>query len=96
MECCNHRFIKEDCLCHNCNGSQCNASKEMETCLICFGGYLLENAKDHQCPEFYNCGACGEICDTESGTITNSNGEGNFGEFTHNAELCPAQDEIGE
>jgi hypothetical protein len=68
----------------------------MEICQICFGSYLKENTKDHLCPEFYNCGACGEICDAESGTITNSNGEGNFGEFTHKAELCAAQDEICE
>jgi hypothetical protein len=71
-------------------------NKEMEICQICFGGYSQENAKDHQCPEFYNCGACGEICDAENGTITDSNPAGFFGEFTHKAELCPAQDEIGE
>ena len=68
----------------------------MEICQICFGSYLKENTKDHICPAFYNCGACGEICDAESGTITNSNGEGNFGEFTHKPELCAAQDEICE
>jgi hypothetical protein len=66
----------------------------MEICQICFGGYLPENTKDHQCPEFYNCGACGEICDAENGTITDSNGAGIYGEFTHNPKLCPAQDEI--
>jgi hypothetical protein len=69
---------------------------QMEICQICFGSYLKENTKDHQCPDFYNCGACGEICDADDGTITDSNGEGNFGEFTHNPELCAAADEICE
>ena len=91
MECCNHRFIKEDCLCHNCNGSQCNASKEMATCLICFDDYLIENTKDHDCPEFWCCGACGESCEIEDGTVSLNLG---FKEFTHKAELCAAQDEI--
>jgi len=68
----------------------------MEICQICFGEYIARYAKDHQCPDFYNCGACGEICDADDGTITNSNGEGNFGEFTHNPELCAAADEICE
>jgi hypothetical protein len=68
----------------------------MEICQICFGSYLKENTKDHQCPDFYNCGACGEICDAEDGTITNSNGEGHFGEFTHKPELCAEICEVCE
>jgi len=65
----------------------------METCLICFDEYLTENTKDHQCPEEWLCGACGEACEIEDGTITETDGSK---EFVHTAELCPAQDEIGE
>ena len=64
-----------------------------ETCLICFEDYLKENTKDHQCPESWSCGACGEICDIEDGTISLNQG---LKEFTHKAKLCPAQDEIKE
>jgi len=62
-----------------------------ETCLICFEDYLEENTKDHQCTEFWSCGACGEFCEIEDGTISLNQG---FKEFTHKPELCPAQDEI--
>ena len=41
--------------------------------------------------ENYSCGACGEICEETDGTISMNSG---LIEFTHNAELCPAQDEI--
>ena len=41
--------------------------------------------------EDYSCGACGEICEAQDGTITSNSG---LIEFTHRAELCPAQDEI--
>lgn len=68
--------------------------QEQEICQICFGGYIAEYAKDHQCPEFYDCGDCGEICDADAGTIENTNGYGFYGEFIHSPELCPAQDEI--
>lgn len=68
-------------------------NEEMAICNICFGGYIAKNERDHECPEFYYCGACGEICDAEAGTITDDNGEGFYGEFTHNKDLCPAQDE---
>jgi hypothetical protein len=68
-------------------------NEEMAICNICFGGYIAKNERDHECPEFYYCGACGEICDAEQGTITDDNGEGFYGEFTHNKDLCPAQDE---
>jgi hypothetical protein len=61
-----------------------------ETCLICFEDYLVKNTKDHQCPENWSCGACGEICEIEDGTISLNQG---LKEFTHKAELCPAQDE---
>lgn len=66
------------------------ATKESETCLICFEDYLVKNTKDHQCPESWSCGACGEICEIEDGTVTNNE---NYLEFTHKAELCAAQDE---
>jgi hypothetical protein len=41
--------------------------------------------------ENYSCGACGEICEPQDGTIATNSG---LLEFTHKAELCPAQDEI--
>ena len=63
----------------------------MKTCLICFGDYLEENTKDHQCADDWACGACGEICEIEEGTVANNEG---YLEFTHKAELCAAQDEI--
>jgi hypothetical protein len=63
-----------------------------ENCLICFEDYLIENTKEHQCADDWACGACGEFCNIEDGTITNNN---NYIEFTHKAELCPAQDELG-
>ena len=68
-------------------------NEQIETCGICFEDYLEENTKDHQCPEFWCCGACGESCGIEDGTIVLHKG---FQEFTHKAELCPAQDEIEE
>ena len=67
-------------------------SNKRAICQICFGSHLLYE-KDNQCPEFWSCGACGEICDKEDGTILNSNGDGFYGEFVHNPELCSAQDE---
>ena len=68
-------------------------NNEMETCKICFEDYRIENTKDHQCPDIWSCGACGEICDAEDGTISTNNG---LIEFTHTAKLCGAQDEIAE
>jgi hypothetical protein len=65
--------------------------KRMAVCSICFEHYLTKNERDHQCPEFYDCGACGEGCEAEEGTIELIEGEI---VFTHKAELCPAQDEI--
>lgn len=41
----------------------------------------------------FSCGACGEICEPQDGTIAYNSG---LLEFTHKAELCPAQDEIKE
>ena len=67
--------------------------EESETCLICFQDYLIKNTKDHQCPENWSCGACGVICEIEDGTVALNQG---LKEFTHKAELCPAQDEIEE
>lgn len=63
----------------------------MKTCLICFGDYLEKNTKDHQCPDDWACGACGEICEIEDGTVTNNEG---YLEFTHKVELCAAQDDL--
>jgi hypothetical protein len=63
----------------------------MKTCLICFGDYLEENTKDHQCIEFWSCGACGESCEIEDGSVSLNQG---FKEFTHKPELCPAQDDL--
>lgn len=63
----------------------------METCQICFEDYRIENTKDHQCPDIWSCGACGELCTIEEGTVSMNL---NYIEFTHKAELCGAQDEI--
>lgn len=63
----------------------------MEVCLICFEHYLTINEREHECPEFYNCEACGEECEAEDGTIELNEGEIYF---NHKPELCPAQDEI--
>lgn len=65
----------------------------MTVCSICFEHYLTKNEREHECPEFYSCGACGEECEAEEGTIELVEGEI---VFTHKAKLCPAQDEIGE
>ena len=63
----------------------------MEVCLICFEHYLTKNEREHQCPESYACGACGEACDSDEGIVELNQG---YIEFTHKPELCPAQDEI--
>ena len=63
----------------------------MEICQICFGGYLPENTKDHQCPDDWTCNACGELCEIEEGTV---NIKDEQIVFTHKAELCGAQDEL--
>ena len=63
----------------------------METCQICFQDYRIENTKDHQCPDDWNCEACGEICEIEDGTV---NIEDEQIVFTHKKDLCAAQDEI--
>jgi hypothetical protein len=68
-----------------------NNQMERETCLICFQSYLTVNAKDHDCE--FSCGGCGELCDESAGTLSYIGIEATF---THSAELCPAQDEIGE
>jgi hypothetical protein len=65
--------------------------KRMSVCSICFEHYLTKNEREHECPEYYSCGACGEECEAEEGTIALNN---DYIEFTHKAELCPAQDEI--
>ena len=65
--------------------------KRMAVCLICFNHYLAKNEREHECPECYNCEACGEECEAEEGTIELNEGEIYF---NHKAELCPAQDEI--
>jgi len=57
----------------------------METCQICFEDYLIENTKDHQCTEFFCCGACGENVLIEDGVVTLNNG---IKEFTHSANEC--------
>lgn len=58
----------------------------MKTCLICFGDYLEENTKDHQCPDVF-CGACGEQYDP-----TTEQDENGF----HLSEICGANDEEKE
>jgi hypothetical protein len=63
------------------------------TCETCFDDLTIEELKSHPCPEKYACGACGESCDIQDGTITEHEG---VLEFTHKAGLCPAQDEIEE
>jgi hypothetical protein len=63
----------------------------MEICSVCFEYYLTVNERDHQCPESYSCGACGEVCDSEDGIVELNQG---YIEFTHKPELCPAQDEL--
>jgi hypothetical protein len=63
----------------------------METCQICFEDYRIENTKDHQCPDVWSCGACGELCDISEGTVAINQG---LIEFTHSAKICGAQYEI--
>jgi hypothetical protein len=63
----------------------------METCQICFEDYRIENTKEHQCPDVWGCGACGELCTIEEGTVAINQG---LIEFTHSKEICGAQDEI--
>ena len=63
----------------------------METCLICFDDYRIENTKDHQCKEDWFCNACAEYCLLEDGKVTL---EKNEVVFTHSAKLCGAQDEL--
>ena len=66
----------------------------METCQICFQDYLVENTKDHQCPDNFCCGACGEIVDHEEGQWITTEG---FPEFVHRADKCKvALDEAEE
>jgi hypothetical protein len=62
----------------------------METCLICFDDYRIENTKDHQCKEDWFCNACAEYCLLEDGKVTL---EKNEVIFTHSSKLCGAQDE---
>jgi len=62
----------------------------MKTCLICFDEYLEENTKDHQCPDNWSCGACGQICEIEEGEVVLNSGNK---EFVHKPELCDANDE---
>jgi hypothetical protein len=46
-----------------------------------------------KCQQDYSCGACGEICELQDGIVSINAG---LIEFTHNSDLCPAQDEIAE
>jgi hypothetical protein len=68
-------------------------SNEKAICQICFGEYIAIYEKDHQCPDNFCCGACGEIVDHEDGEIVDTNGYGFIGEFVHQADLCSANDE---
>ncbi len=54
---------------------------------------IAEKMKSHnlEAEENWSCGACGEICNFQDGTVSMNSG---LLEFTHKAELCPAQDEI--
>jgi len=70
-------------------------NNEQAICNNCFGGYIAGNEKEHECPEVFCCGACGEIVDHTDGEIVDTNGAGFIGEFVHRADLCSANDEIG-
>lgn len=54
---------------------------------------FIANGCQCQKDESYSCGACGEICELKDGIVSMNSG---LIEFTHNADLCPAQDEIEE
>lgn len=68
-------------------------AEERAICGQCFGEYIARYEKDHQCPDVFCCGACGEIVDHEEGEVMNNGG---FIEFVHKADLCSANDEIEE
>lgn len=68
-------------------------SKERVICADCFEEYIADYAKDHQCPDVFCCGACGEIVDHEEGEYMENSG---YPEFVHKADLCSANDEIEE
>ena len=56
-------------------------TKEQEVCGICSELYLVENTKDHQCPDVI-CNACGQMIEE-----TEQDGEG-----FHLPSLCDAND----
>jgi hypothetical protein len=65
-------------------------AEERAICGICFGEYIAKNERDHQCPDTFCCGACGEIVDHEEGESIMNEG---MPEFVHKADLCSANDE---
>lgn len=67
----------------NAEGNLVDYTTKLIVCEI--GSLLIEEKQD------YSCGACGEICEEQDGNIALNSG---LIEFTHKAELCPAQDEI--
>lgn len=68
-------------------------TQERIICSDCFEEYLADNAKEHDCPDTFCCGACGEIVSHEEGEYIDDSA---FAEFVHKADLCSANDEIEE
>jgi hypothetical protein len=66
-------------------------SKAIE-CEICFEDFTEETITTHDC-RIFCCGACGELLSHKDGKIVMNQG---LAEFHHNADLCPANDEIEE
>lgn len=91
-----------DCVCELCEVcealvTQCDCNR-CEDCGTIYSGKdseekLNDDGNCLNCADSWSCGACGEICEIEDGTVSSNQG---FMEFTHKAELCSAQDEIGE
>jgi hypothetical protein len=65
--------------------------KEIAICADCCEEYIAEYVRDHECPDIFCCGACGEFVDHEDGEVITVKG---FQEYVHQADLCPANDEI--
>ena len=72
------------------NGCKCVARSKREWENNCCEG-CFQPLRDCLCDEQFSCNACGEIAQSDEGTIELNQG---YLEFTHLPELCPAQDEI--